>query len=404
MRVCRIALVVSMCVGGGSAAQEKLCRIGDYGASTTSKDNSGAIHRAVAACSTGGSVVVEGGSFNVGPLSIGGSGVRLDIQSGAELVGAFGPDGWPHNGSSTPAMITFTDCAGCALTGNGTIWGKGGRPAGGGFDWYYLFDQGKIKMNRPYAVVVKGGTDFVMSGVTILDSPMFNVALDGVHGAEISYVNITSRWYLDPKTNELKEPHNTDGIDPGGGSRDIHIHHVFIHNGDDSVAVKPSSTCTANILVEHSVFEMGHGCSIGSVGKGCVENVTFRNITMTSQENGCRVKSYSESPGHVKNITWSDIRMFNTSSCITVDANYHKPPKDAKNWINVSELSFVNVVGTNCKNPPSFVCPAQSPCVAILLDNVDVAVNGHSSKNAMQCEHATGAARNTVEPASCLGK
>eukprot|EP01045_Picozoa_sp_COSAG04_P036333 COSAG04_NODE_8791_length_931_cov_2.721359_1_plen_174_part_00 len=37
--------------------------------------------------------------------------------------------------------------------------------------------------------------------------------------------------------------------DPGGGSTDIHIHHVHIDNGDDSVAVKPgeSGKCTRNV-------------------------------------------------------------------------------------------------------------------------------------------------------------
>jgi|EP01043_Picozoa_sp_COSAG02_P050731 polygalacturonase len=131
------------------------------------------------------------------------------------------------------------------------------------------------------------------------------VALNGVKGAEISHVNITSTWYIDPKSKQLMEPHNTDGIDPGGGSSEIHIHDVSIHNGDDSVAVKPhgegeDSGCTRNILVENCRFEKGHGCSIGSVGKGCVENVLFRNITMKSQENGCRVKTYSEGAGHVR--------------------------------------------------------------------------------------------------------
>ena len=53
------------------------------------------------------------------------------------------------------------------------------------------------------------------------------------------------------------------------------IHDVYVSNGDDSVAVKPSSpSCTKNVLVENSVFKRGHGLSIGSVGSGCVENVS----------------------------------------------------------------------------------------------------------------------------------
>ena len=117
-------------------------------------------------------------------------------------------------------------------------------------------------------------------------------------------------------------------LDPGGGSTGIHIHNVWIHNGDDSVAVKPSGLgdCTREILVESSHFEFGHGCSIGSVGSGCVENVLFRNITMANQENGCRVKTYSEQAGHVRNITWADITVKDTGSCVTVNANYKPLP------------------------------------------------------------------------------
>ena len=67
--------------------------------------------------------------------------------------------------------------------------------------------------------------------------------------------------YTDPKSGELKEPHNTDGIDPGGGSTDIYIHDFYISNGDDSVAVKPHAdgSCTSNILVENAYVEKGHG-------------------------------------------------------------------------------------------------------------------------------------------------
>ena len=74
----------------------------------------------------------------------------------------------------------------------------------------------------------------------------------------------------------LTLPRPAAQIDPGSGSTDIWIHDCFISNGDDSIAVKPSentSACTRNILVEDCVFERGRGCSIGSVGRGCIENV-----------------------------------------------------------------------------------------------------------------------------------
>jgi len=258
----------------------KLCPITTYGAkpSDGGKTNTAAAAKAIAACAGGGTVVVDGGAFNIGPLALSGKGLFLEVKDGSSLVTMSGPDTWPVTDGRYTTIVSFTKCDGCGLIGAGTIFGKGGRPPGG-FDWYYLFDQKKLKHDRPLMLVVRDCNDFTMTSIKLLDAPQFNVALDNVHGAEISKVNITSTWYIDPKTKKRMEPHNTDGIDPGGGSSDIHIFDVWIHNGDDSVAVKPSTPCTRNILVENSHFEYGHGCSIGSVGDGCVENVLYRNST-----------------------------------------------------------------------------------------------------------------------------
>jgi polygalacturonase len=86
--------------------------------------------------------------------------------------------------------------------------------------------------------------------------------------------------------------------------------------------------------------------SAGSVGSGCVENVLYRNITMTGQENGCRVKTYSDKAGRVRNITWDDIVIKKTGDCVTVNANYKPTPPHPTNFIDVQDLTFRNIVGT----------------------------------------------------------
>lgn len=261
-----------------------------------------------------------------------------------------------------------------------------------------MFDQGKLSAKRPHLLVVNDCSDFTLDGsLTLLDAPMFNIALKNVHRAvgvpqplrlpavqgckwraQLEHVptppaipvwphrhplihrcflrgpsRITlgghrAEHYLhlvhgpqirkaygaaqhggtrgavsgacDPRPADVASSlshtvDRQDGIDPGSGSSDIWIHNVYISNGDDSVAVKPNTgACTRNILVENCEFHNGHGCSIGSVGSGCVENVVFRNISMWDQENGCRVKSYSstEGAGFVRNITWDTIFMNDT--------------------------------------------------------------------------------------------
>ena len=152
--------------GGGSV--QTSCAISDHGATTDSKNNTAAIMAAIAACSNGGTVVVSGGAFKTGPLYVSGKDVTLEVRAGASLEAAFGPDDWPVSSSASLAaslngpehgiradcpcrtkgccpatsghyvdFIVFENCNGCALTGEGTLFGKGGRPPSG-FDWYYV--------------------------------------------------------------------------------------------------------------------------------------------------------------------------------------------------------------------------------------------------------------------------
>ena len=58
---------------------------------------------AIAACSKGGTVVVSGGAFKTGPLHVSGNNVTLDVQRGASLEAAFGPDDWPVTSSASLA-------------------------------------------------------------------------------------------------------------------------------------------------------------------------------------------------------------------------------------------------------------------------------------------------------------
>lgn len=199
------AAAVAVAFARPPAAATATCAITDHGASTASGNNTAAIAAAIAACAGGGTVVVAGGAFKTGPLVIANTqGVTIEIQQGAALEAAFGPDDWPKIDGGYQDFIVFQNCNNCGLIGGGSVLGKGGRPPFG-FDWYYLFDKKKID-SRPMLIVVQGGGGFTLSGVTLLDAPQFNVALDGVAGAEISGLNITSTWYVSPFLSLLLVP------------------------------------------------------------------------------------------------------------------------------------------------------------------------------------------------------
>jgi hypothetical protein len=419
----------------------KVCAIAAHGASPSSDDNAAAIQAALTECSTGGTVSLTGGQFKSGPLYITGVNVSLDVEDGASLVAAFGPQHWPQittagrsNNRSCASghrpcyqdFIVFRGCDGCSFKGSGTLSGRAVE-----LDWYLLRNivknSSRLNASSPNMLTVVDSSDFVLSGVTILDAPNFNIELTNVTRAEISFINITSPWWTDAD-GKVQQPFNTDGIDPGAGSSDIWIHDCYISNGDDSIAVKPStdtSSCTRNILVEDCVFERGRGCSIGSVGQGCISDVVFSNITMRSDTGGCRVKAYSTSAaGFVRNVTWRDISITGQAvpglarsgggpycsyvppgacSCLSVDERYKPVPKPTEHFVNVSGLLFENITG-ECSDPPEFACIAGSPCDVELRDIHISPAPWRVFKGKpfeMLCENVTGNASN-VAPASCL--
>ena len=120
---------------------------------------------------------------------------------------------------------------------------------------------------------------------------------------------------------------NTDGIDPSGS--DVWVHDGSILNDDDSVTIKPSGAgnvghdgtkydCSQNMLIENMVMT-GFGASVGSVGPGtdrpCVNNITFRNITMPHSGKGVYVKSNGDpctdgvSSSQISNIFYEGIHI-----------------------------------------------------------------------------------------------
>ena len=165
----------------------------------------------------------------------------------------------------------------------------GGVVDGAGYMWwpflYHVAEYMHGQRGRPYMFGVSSVHGWTIRNLTILNPPM--IAFNGPCGCqvvEMSHLNITAAWlkpeefystnhspifaqwrrvapvsaggqvgsngtcgherggsriWADRPHDNLCEPANTDGIDPGCGSRNVHIHDVFIENGDDSIVMKP---------------------------------------------------------------------------------------------------------------------------------------------------------------------
>tara|TARA_A100001015_G_C15005318_1_gene720387 strand:- start:1026 stop:2012 length:987 start_codon:yes stop_codon:yes gene_type:complete len=229
--------------------------------------------------------------------------VTLDLQG--KLMAHDDLNVWPSDGRNCLHFISFYNSAHLRMTASsdGIIDGQGKK-------WWntYILNP-KNRPKRPKLVYFHNSTDLLIENLKLLNSPSFHLLLQDVARVEIRFIDIrvdrAASGIIPSKPGSLEfEDLNTDGIDPMG--RDIWIHDCTIVNDDDSIAVKPcrmdggscfQSNCSENMLIENMVMT-GIGASIGSVpphiGRNCVRNITFRNISMPKTGKGIYIKSNPE--------------------------------------------------------------------------------------------------------------
>ncbi|KAK4938273.1 hypothetical protein LTR10_021252 [Elasticomyces elasticus] len=196
-------------------------------------------------------------------------------------------------------------------------------------------------------------------------------------GVQVSGKNITiTNSVVDAVSNSTAFPFNTDGFDVGGNN--IQILNSVIFNGDDAIAVQSGAH---NILFQGgTIGYQSHGMSIGSLGQdqtqfANVSNVTFDDITVISAVYASRFKSWIGGEGLAKNITWSNLRVYNVTFPIFVTQTYvnqGSPQTQLQNGtttgrpnnstVNMQGFTWANITGTiNSFNPGDGSC-VSDPC------------------------------------------
>ena len=197
------------------------------------------------------------------------------------------------------------------------------------------------------------------------------------------------RVWHDKPNDPRCEPPNTDGIDPGCGSRNVHIHDVFIENGDDSIVMKqgwpragqlPPDGCTRDVLVERVTIFRGMGTNIGGLGDGCVENVTFKDILLDHPSlNAVEIKTENgkDNRSFISNILYQNITVKNSLNapgfpCIEITASYSGDGHGyaGQNLPKISNVSFRDIDLRGCSTPITMKCNASQPCEAISFDSI----------------------------------
>ena len=303
-----------------------------------------AIQRAVAACSEQhelghprSKVLLANGTFLSGPIRLL-SHVELVVGAGSTLLASDDIVNWPwckpcstslwpcYGNASTIVVddfpcvdttavpfITARDAVDIAITGEDCCNHGGslprpdasGRPSPGtpvidgqGSKWMVAnFNRHTSNKtlhdlmhdHRPHVIQLINCTDVLLSGFFVHDSPMYHLSF--YRGSRFEIDNLVL-WSPAAATSELGY-WNTDGIDIG--AEFVHVHNVFVHNGDDSIIVKgrypegemPSAQCFGgrHVLVENCTAVGGLGMGLGT-GSFTATNVTFRDIVIGNTQGG----------------------------------------------------------------------------------------------------------------------
>ena len=162
---------------------------------------------------------------------------------------------------------------------------------------------------RPVMVSLRHCTNVLLSGVTFINSPAWNIHPFFCENVTIDNIKVRNPYYAQ----------NGDGIDVESCTN-VHIHHSVFETGDDAICIKAGKNAIArtidgpcsNIYIHDCVVNEGHGgFVIGSEMSRGVKDILVENCTFIGTDVGVRMKSALGRGGVVENITIRNIDMVN---------------------------------------------------------------------------------------------
>ncbi|KAI1183423.1 glycoside hydrolase family 28 protein [Nemania serpens] len=264
------------------------------------------------------------------------SGTTLDLSKLADGTHVVfeGTTTWGYKEWAGPLLqikgnnIAVTGASGSLLNPDGARWWDGQGSNGG-----------KTKPKFFAAHSLTGSSS--ITNLNIKNTPVQAVSINGCQGLTVT------NMVIDNSAGDSAGGHNTDAFDIGSSS-DVTITGAKVYNQDDCVAVNSGT----DITFSGGLCSGGHGLSIGSVGgrdDNTVENVTFKDSTVTKSANGIRIKAVAGATGTIKGVTYSGITLSDiTGYGILIEQNYdggdlHGSPTSG---VPITDLTIQGVTGS----------------------------------------------------------
>ncbi|MDR3736835.1 MAG: glycosyl hydrolase family 28 protein [Acidobacteriaceae bacterium] len=303
---------------------------GNIAAADEAKLDTARIQKALDSCGKGKAVELAAkganNAFLSGPLQLR-TGVTLLIDKGVTLFGSRDAEQFATSRGSCGVvneagkggcrpLIAVSDVKDAAIMGDGVIDGRGGRKIlGKDKSWWELAEDARTHGHQQcFRLIVASHADrFTLYRITLKNSPNFHMVYNAGDGFTV--------WGLKIDTPK-RGARNTDGVDPGNGSKNITITQSFIRTGDDNVAIKGGTGGVTNMTVSHNHFYWGHGMSIGSETNGGVSKIRVTDLSLDGPDNGIRIKSNASRGGLVHDVVYDDVCVRDSPNPITLDTSY----------------------------------------------------------------------------------
>jgi polygalacturonase len=352
-----------------------------------------ALQRAIDQCTkgNGGVVHLTPGTYLSAPLTLR-SHVHLLLDKGATLLGSKDMEDYPIRTDAPWRRISLLHAdhvEDIAITGEGTIDGSGKV----WWDAQLNRPKGTPENPRPLLIDLTNSKQILIDGVTIQNSPQYNITAFSCDGLTVRNVTILNPGRGAP---------NTDGIDPVASSH-VLIEHDTIDTGDDNVAIKSglvglecqtlhcvgTPNPSTDITIRDCTFRNGHGLSVGSETAGGVRNVTVERVTFTGTRQGIRIKSARGRGNDIGNFTYRDIKMDGVETPIEITAYYSGFVKDdpgqpmTEHTPRFHDITIENLTATGAKRAATIMGLPESPIKNLVLKNVTIsAATGMTIQNA----------------------
>lgn len=281
------------------------------------------------------------------------------------------------------------------------ITGNNGTVDGQGSIWWEQFSAHSLNYTRPHLVEFVSSKDVVVSNLTFLNAPAWNI-----HPAYCSNVVVQNISVHSPANSPY-----TSGVVPDS-SEHVCIENSNISMGHDAIVLKSGwdeygisyGKPTSNVHVRGVRLQSfaGAGMAFGSEMSGGISNVLVEHVYLHDSLFGIDLKTARGRGGYIKDILVMDVVMENVQVGIeaTGYCDTHPDEKfDPSALPVVSGITFEDIVGTNVSTAGNFTGLSESPFTSICLLNITFSISSNPSTPWL-CSDVSGSSKN-VSPEPC---